>query len=109
RSGLGARPASLHNRGSTGAGAALPPDVSGVLTGVVAIAPNDVWVVGYEGDPAASLNHATMMHWDCELWTVVDPGKPIGNGASLLNGITALSADDIWAVGQLHNQPLIIR
>jgi hypothetical protein len=108
-SGFGDRPLVLHYDGSTWTVDDVPPDVSGVLTGVAAIAPNDVWVVGYEGDPAASLNQATMLHWDGELWTVVDPGKAIGNGASLLNDITALSSDDIWAVGQLHNQPLIIR
>jgi hypothetical protein len=84
------------------------PDVGGILTGVAAVAPDNVWAVGYEGDPTASLNRAIVLHWDGETWTSEDPGRAVGDGASLLSGISATSADDIWAVGTLHSQPLII-
>ena len=108
-SGFGDRPLVLHYDGSVWDVVAMPADVGGVLTGVEAVAPNDVWAVGFSGDPVASLNRALMLHWDGEVWSVVDAGRAVGGGASLLNDVTALSPDDVWAVGEQHNQPLIIR
>jgi hypothetical protein len=102
-------PVALRYDGSTWTAVELPPDLGGVLTGVAAIAPDDVWAVGYTGDPAASLNRALMLHWDGELWAVVDPGRAIGQGASLLSDVDATGPNEVWAVGTLHaRQPLIL-
>jgi hypothetical protein len=107
-SGFGDRPLVLHFDGSTWLEVELPGEVTGVLSGVTAIAPDDVWVVGYTGDPAASLEHALVLHWDGLLWAVVDPGRAVGTGKSALLGIEAVAPDDLWAVGYLHNKPLIV-
>ncbi|MGZ5291922.1 MAG: hypothetical protein ACXWEH_06335, partial [Actinomycetota bacterium] len=80
----------------------------GILTGVAAIASNDVWVVGFSGDPAASLERSVVLHWDGQIWSVVDPGRAVGTGRSALLGIDAIAPDDVWAVGSLHNGPLMI-
>ena len=107
-SGFGDRPLVLRYDGTAWDVVAMPADLTGVLTGVEALAPNDVWVVGFSGDPTASLNHALILHWDGELWATVDTGRAVGGGASLLNDVTALGPEDLWAVGTSHNQPLII-
>jgi hypothetical protein len=69
------------------------------LADVVAIAPNDVWAVGTATTIVAG--EALILHWDGSRWKIVkNPGgNPRFYDANLL-GITALSANDIWAVGQ---------
>jgi hypothetical protein len=107
-SGFGDRPLVVHYDGTEWVDMPLPEEVTGVLTGVAAVAANDVWVVGYAGDPALSLEHALILHWDGQVWAVVEGGRAVGSGRSALQGVEALAADDLWAVGYLHNQPLII-
>ena len=108
-SGSGDRPLVLRFDGSAWSELALPEDVSGVLTSVAAISPGDVWVAGYSGEPAASLERALLLHWDGELWAIVDPGRAVGGGRSLLRDIDALSATEVWATGYRRNRPLMVR
>jgi hypothetical protein len=105
----GDRPYVVRYDGTLWEAVSLPPDVTGVLTGVEAIAPNDVWVVGYTGDVATAQNRALVLHWDGELWANVDLGRAAGTGASLLRDISAVAADEMWAVGELRGRPLILR
>jgi hypothetical protein len=86
----------------------LPDDITGVLSGVEAIAPNDVWVVGFTGDVASGQNRALVLHWDGELWANVDLGRAAGTGASVLRDVGSTGGDDIWAVGELRGRPLIL-
>jgi plastocyanin len=80
------------------------PDRYAGLGGVTALAPNDVWAVGHSGD---SVTRPLIEHWDGTSWSVVpspDPGPgpwlPAGwLPVTQLYGISAVSADDIWAVG----------
>ena len=69
------------------------------LADVVAIASNDVWAVGSATTIVAG--EALILHWDGSSWKIVpNPGaNPRFYDANLL-GITAVSANDIWAVGQ---------
>ena len=108
-SGFGDRPLALHYDGTEWLEVALPEDVTGVLTGVAAISPSDVWAVGFSGDPEASLERALILHWDGLLWAVVDGGRAVGRGTSALRDVEAIAPDDVWAVGYLHNRPLIVR
>jgi hypothetical protein len=39
---------------------------------------------------------------------VVEPGRATGQGRSTLFDIEATAPDDLWAVGYLHNNPLIV-
>jgi hypothetical protein len=69
------------------------------LHDVVALAPNNVWAVG-----ANDGFHSTVaMQWDGNAWTIV----PTPNGGqfgddNVLTGITAVSPNDMWAVGYIY-------
>jgi carboxypeptidase family protein len=62
------------------------------LFGVVALATNNVWAVGRLGGSPMPLT----MQWNGTRWTVVR--NNCGNFGGL-NGVAAVSASDIWAVG----------
>jgi hypothetical protein len=66
------------------------------LSGVVAVSPLDVWVVGSE-----SGSRSLAMHWDGVRWRTV-PAPGIG-----LSGVAALSSRDVWAVGWADHGGLI--
>jgi hypothetical protein len=107
-SGFGDRPLVLRWDGTTWLEMELPSEVTGVLNGVAAVGPDDVWVVGYTGDPDLSLERALVLHWDGVVWAVVEPGRATGSGRSTLFDVEATAVDDVWAVGYLHNNPLIV-
>jgi len=76
--------------------------VADQLSGVTALAPNDVWAVG---NSVAKLHGPTLTlieHYDGTAWSVV-PSPNVGPANSYqsnrLFGITAVSANDIWAFG----------
>ncbi len=75
-----------------------------VLTSVSALAPSEAWAVGatYSGDggPVATL----IEQWDGSTWRIV--ASP---GAGFLNGVAAVSSQDVWAVGGQNNTTLIER
>jgi hypothetical protein len=78
------------------------PDESGNsgLNGVVAIAPDDVWAVGYDGDRTFA------EHWDGTSWRRI--ASPNGRKSySALLGVSAVSSDDVWAVGDHGSKPLV--
>ncbi|HUS16131.1 MAG TPA: S-layer homology domain-containing protein, partial [Chloroflexia bacterium] len=70
-------------------------DHQGRLNAVAAVGPNDVWAVGmyYPGTAGQTL----IEHWNGTAWSVVpSPNRP---GYNELLGVTAIAADDVWAVG----------
>jgi len=67
------------------------------VTGLSAISSNDVWAVGWQGDEG--YNSRTLAeHWDGAQWAMV-PSPSVGQGPNQLNGLVALGASDVWAVG----------
>ena len=88
---------------------ALPSDLSeGTLTGVAAMATDDVWVVGSTGDPVVGSERALALRWDGSAWERAPVIPAIGGGRSALVAVSALSADDVWAVGYHHNTPAVL-
>src|SRR3954471_1369147 len=73
------------------------------LFGVTAIAPNDVWAVGWYSN--TNIQQPLTMHWDGTTWTQVDVANP-GPGREVLLGIDAVATNDIWAVGIGCNRAL---
>ena len=70
-----------------------------VLEAVEAISPTDIWAGGswYVGNNRGPL----MMHWDGSKWTLVPtPGFP------WIGDISAVSTDDVWAIGGGYNETL---
>lgn len=74
------------------------------LASVDAVSADDAWAVGSYTYYAANGNHTThtlVLHWDGNSWTQVASPNPGGNRrASYLYGVTAASANDVWAVGR---------
>jgi hypothetical protein len=69
------------------------------LLGVTAIAPSDVWAVGYTvslDDPYRTLT----MHWNGAAWSIVNsPNLSFPGAYNTLTEVSATSPDDVWAVG----------
>jgi hypothetical protein len=108
-SGVGEQPLVLHYDGTEWSDVELPSEIDGVLSGVAAISPADVWAVGSVGDPAASLERALVLHWDGTTWAEVEMGRATGGGKSALVDVAGDSPTDLWAVGYHHFQPMILR
>jgi hypothetical protein len=75
------------------------PGVNNELYGVVALGPNDVWAVGYQG----VVEFETLIeHWDGSAWTIV-PSPSVPGYSSILSAVSASGPSDIWAVGRTRN------
>lgn len=76
------------------------------LHGVVALSANDAWAVGYRGGTHSETPLETLiLRWDGTSWRQV-PSPNVPAGANQLSGITAISPNDIWAVGSAGGAPL---
>jgi hypothetical protein len=80
------------------------PDVGGsshenFLLGVYAISAHNIWAVGSHNNGTA--DRTLTMHWNGLDWKVV-PSANLGGSASenFLEGVSAASASDVWAVGK---------
>ncbi|MGH2517975.1 MAG: hypothetical protein ACRDHP_20220 [Ktedonobacterales bacterium] len=69
------------------------------LYAVSAVSANDVWAVGYYVSNATGSPEQTLTeHWNGTTWSVV-PSFSVSGGESELLGVTAISTNDVWAVG----------
>jgi hypothetical protein len=71
-----------------------------LLQSVSAVASGDVWAVGY--DEYAGVSYPLLDHWDGTAWTLVPMQVPPKTQDFILDGVSASSSDDVWAVG--HEQ-----
>lgn len=71
-----------------------PSQQGDFLTGVTALAANNVWAVGWFVPGGLA---PLILHWNGTAWSVVTNGVP---SDGILHSITALSPNDIWAVGE---------
>lgn len=81
----------------------------GNLYGVAALSANDVWAVGrqggnYDNNYQAYVFTTLIMHWNGSQWSVVPSPNP-DPIESYLNSVTAIAANDIWAVGYTGRAP----
>jgi hypothetical protein len=76
-----------------------------VLQSVTAIAPDDVWAVGWYADSAEPEQYLAL-HWDGTEWTnvPVDTEDSSLQGAKILFGVAAASTTEVWAVGQDYDE-----
>jgi hypothetical protein len=71
-----------------------------VLSAISVVSPSDIWAAGQQGNPdqtTISGDTPLIEHWDGSSWTVIP--APAAGAPSMLNGISADSATDAWAVG----------
>ena len=71
---------------------------AGTLNAVTAAAANDVWAVGTNQNATTNKNEVVIEHWEGKAWKSI-PGANPGTGDNILNGVTAVTAHDVWAVG----------
>ncbi len=79
--------------------------VVGSLESVSATSPSDAWAVGsrWTGTQTSTL----IQHWDGDRWKRIASPSPGGANGSYLHGVSAVSSDDVWAVGNYYaNQDL---
>ncbi len=98
------------------------PNASGTggitMAGVTAVpgSPNEVWAVGWTNQPSADINAtAVAEQWNGKVWKIVptpsepapQPSGPQNATSTELHGVTAVSANDVWAVGYGSYNPVI--
>jgi hypothetical protein len=89
--------------------AAATPNVGtgyNLLNGVADVAADDAWAVGQSAN-ASNHYDALIEHWDGSQWSVV-PSPTVGAGDTVLNAVTAVSANDIWAAGWHRNAATLV-
>ncbi len=77
----------------------VPAPAGGVLYSVSAVGSDDVWAVGKYPVGGEGPYRTWAEHWDGTAWSVVSTPNPDGAFDSQLRSVTALGADDVWAVG----------
>jgi hypothetical protein len=85
------------------------------LNAIAAIAPNDVWAVGYYFDNfATGLDRTLILHWNGTQWTTA-PSANVEGVDNRLYAVSQVSAADIWSAGsqgdvaQQQQQTLTLR
>jgi hypothetical protein len=82
------------------------PNSNATLNGAVAVSTSDVWAVGFtfgSGNGFSGGSQQTLIEqWNGSAWNVVSSPSP-GSSSNLLNGVAAVSASDVWAVGFQQN------
>lgn len=74
-----------------------------ILNGVAAVSANDVWAVGGFSNKNVRYTEQTLIeHWDGTRWSIISSPNP-GSALNILNEVSAISANDIWAVGYSSN------
>ncbi|HET9222331.1 MAG TPA: Calx-beta domain-containing protein, partial [Roseiflexaceae bacterium] len=68
------------------------------LNDIVALAPDNIWAVGYQTTTASRYHQPLIQHWDGKDWAYV-PLEPISDG--VLYAITATGPNDVWAAGAI--------
>jgi hypothetical protein len=81
------------------------------LNSIAALGSNAVWAAGYEENPGCICGHTIVDYWNGTAWARLKTPNP--GVASFLSGISAVSAREIWAVGddwpnQGYDVPLIL-
>jgi len=82
--------------------------ISNELTGVVDISPTLAWAVGIVGEVNNQMvpPQQVIEQWNGTQWSVFPGPKFPPNSQAILQAITATSANDIWAVGNLADGQL---
>jgi hypothetical protein len=81
-------------------------DSSGLYS-VSAVRPDDIWAVGYYIPDEFGIFQPMAVHWDGTAWSVVSTPANAGFETTL-QGVGAVTANDVWAVGDNENGPMIM-
>jgi hypothetical protein len=67
------------------------------LSAVTALTIDDAWIVGSQYDWSSPDSHTLAEHWNGKVWSMVS--TPYEEKGAYLSGVSAVTANDIWAVG----------
>jgi hypothetical protein len=84
-----------------------PSDTAGNnLTSITAVSASDIWAVG-EFTNTSYTNSAYAEHYNGSSWTVFILPQPAisGPNSPVLHGVTAVAANNVWAVGENEEVP----
>ena len=84
-----------HWNGSQWSQVPSPAPATSALNGIAAVAPDDVWAVGFYSSNC--LGYPLVLHWDGGQWNMVP--APSAGQTTRLFAVKAISANDVWAVG----------
>jgi hypothetical protein len=76
------------------------------LGGVSAASAHDVWAVGVVNHESETAFLPLIEHWDGRAWTRVPSPNP-GSADTQLDGVSAVSATDAWAVGHYDARQIV--
>ncbi len=85
-----------------------PSSSDNFLSAVTASGKNNVWAVGYDYTIDQTTSRTLIEHWNGTQWTVV-ASPNTGTQNNQLRGVTAVSANDVWAVGFYLNSTGAVR
>ncbi len=74
-----------------------------LLFSAAAVSADDVWAVGDRQSESTGRFSTLIEHWDGHGWSVVPSPDP-GSAGDDLYGVAACGPDDVWAVGQRHDE-----
>ncbi len=69
------------------------------FSGVAALSPSNAWAVGWTGYNSQGVQQGLIEHWNGKAWTLVPSPNQPNSTVTVLHGVTAVSADNAWAVG----------
>jgi hypothetical protein len=78
-----------------------PVPGKGQLNSVAAISSTDVWAVGNTNNSATPVK-SIIMHYDGTAWSLIPHPNPY-TSFNILNGVAAVTSNDVWAVGNASN------
>ncbi|HEY6541346.1 MAG TPA: hypothetical protein VIZ18_10430 [Ktedonobacteraceae bacterium] len=88
-----------------------PASINNELFSVAAVSASNIWAVGFAtiNSGQTPTDETLIEHWNGTAWSVVKSPSPGSNDH--LNGVAAISASDVWAVGNANTfgQTLIER
>jgi hypothetical protein len=74
------------------------PSSTNFLYAMTVVAPDNIWAAGYYAGCFACVGFSLIVHWNGAAWSVVSV-PDVGPSTDSLYGISAISANDIWAAG----------
>lgn len=76
------------------------------LSNVTVLSADDVWVVGQFDGQGNYSTRSLVEHWDGTAWSIVPSPDPPDAANVYPSGLSAVSPDDIWAVGSYEDADL---
>lgn len=73
-----------------------------ILNGISAVSAKDIWTVGYTMNVSGTTIQTLIEQWNGSKWKIVSGPNPTGEN-NTLNSVVAISASDVWAVGNAFN------